>query len=137
MGNNQVENGMSMMKYAVNHHWKFEYTLLAFGAGLLQVISCIFIAMVNYAVIIQSQDINDLSKDFTALMVIAYFDDIFCRSISRESLIRTIIISKDYKDLFKIETTTSEEAKGDQNVDIDEDRVSRIVRRRIDKENKR
>merc|ERR1712151_100617 len=131
MGNNQVENGMSMMKYAVNHHWKFEYTFLAFGAGLLQVISCIFIAMVNYAVIIQSQDINDLSKDFTALMVIAYFDDIFCRSISRDSLIRTIIVSKDYKDLFKIETTTSSEAKGAKNVGLNEDRVYRTISGRI------
>merc|ERR1712151_1136772 len=92
--NNSVENGMSMMKYSVNHSWKFEYTFLAFGAGFLQVVSCIFIAMVNYAVIIQSQDINDLSKDFTALMVIANFGDIFCRSISRDSLIRNIIRNK-------------------------------------------
>jgi len=75
--NGPIENGMLMMKYSLNHYWKFRYVSLAFSAGFLQVTSCLFIAFINYAVILQSNSVQDLAKDFVALMIIAQFDDMF------------------------------------------------------------
>ena len=52
--NSEIENGMAMIKYSLNHYWKFKYGYLAFLAGWMQVFSGVFVAFVNYAVILQS-----------------------------------------------------------------------------------
>jgi len=68
------------------------------------------ITLVNYLVITISTNVIDIAKDFTALMVIADFDDIF-GSQSTKSKAREII--EDYGDsLFAVETTTSYKASG-------------------------
>lgn len=75
--NEEIKNGMNMMKYSVNHWWKFKHHRVAFLTGLLQVIAMVAITLVNYLVITISTNVIDIAKDFTALMVIADFDDIF------------------------------------------------------------
>ena len=69
--NSEIYNGMEMMKYSLNHFWKFRRPKTAFMAGLLQVTVSIFITLINYFVILQSENVLDLAKDFTALMIIA------------------------------------------------------------------
>ena len=64
-----------MMKYTTNHYWKFKYGGLAFTAGLLQVLSTVLIAIINYAVITVSKTVLELAKDFTALVIIAEIDN--------------------------------------------------------------
>ena len=66
-----------MMKYSVNHWWKFKFHRVAFLTGLMQVLAMLCIAVVNYLVITISSNVIDIAKDFTALMVIAEFDDYF------------------------------------------------------------
>ena len=75
--NDEIFNGMKMMKYSVNHSWKLRSPKLAFTAGLLQVLSMIVITVVNYLVIAVSESVIDVAKDFTALVIIGTFDDIF------------------------------------------------------------
>ena len=106
--NSEIYNGMDIMKYSLNHVWKFKHPKTAFLAGFLQVIICIFICLINYFVIVQAGDVLDLAKDFTALMIIAQFDDAFAQS-SRQKLVKSILDTEtdSYEDLFKIETTTS------------------------------
>ena len=69
--NGEMYNGMAIMKYATNHSWKFRNYKSAFVAGFLQASSAMIITLVNYAVILQSDNALDLAKDYTALMVIA------------------------------------------------------------------
>ena len=69
--NGEMHNGMEIMKYATNHSWKFRKYKSAFVAGFLQASSAMIITLVNYAVILQSDNALDLAKDYTALMVIA------------------------------------------------------------------
>ena len=69
--NGEMYNGMEIMKYATNHSWKFRKYKSAFAAGFLQASSAMIITLVNYAVILQSDNALDLAKDYTALMVIA------------------------------------------------------------------
>ena len=73
--NNEVQRGLSIMKYSVNHYWKFKYGGLAYTSGILQVLSAVLIAIINYAVITASDNVLDLAKDFTALIIIAEIDD--------------------------------------------------------------
>ena len=39
--NSEIMNGMVMMKYAVNHYWKFKYHRVAFLTGFLQVLAMV------------------------------------------------------------------------------------------------
>ena len=73
--NSEVQNGLSIMKYSVNHYWKFRYGGLAYTAGLLQVLASVLIAIINYSVITVSETVLDLAKDFTALVIIAEIDN--------------------------------------------------------------
>jgi hypothetical protein len=122
--NGPIENGMIMMKYALNHYWKFKYVTLAFTAGFLQVTSCLFIAFINYAVILQSNSIQDLAKDFVALMIIAQFDDMFA-NYSMEQIVKEILLEnkQDYEDIFTIETTSSAESEGPTNIPMPRDKI--------------
>ena len=49
--NDEIYNGMKMIKYSVNHPWKFSNPMLAFTAGFLQVFSMVLISLINYLVI--------------------------------------------------------------------------------------
>lgn len=75
--NSEILNGLRMMKYSVNHWWKFKFHRVAFVTGFLQVGAMVCITIVNYFVVTMSDNVIDIAKDFTALMIIADFDDIF------------------------------------------------------------
>ena len=55
-----------------------------FLAGFLQVIVMVIITLINYIVIYVSGNVLDVAKDFTALLIIANFDDIFGDNIEDE-----------------------------------------------------
>ena len=132
---------MLIMKYATNHPWKFQKYKTAFLAGILQSTSAMVITLVNYAVILQADNALDLAKDFTALMVIAQFDN-FYYNASKLTLLKDVLENhaNDYASLFEIETTTSLDARGNQNVKLKEDKILDQIRknaRNRDKENKK
>jgi len=107
--NVEFAQGMDMMKYALNHPWKFSSPGGAFFIGMLQMLSTMLIVFVCYWVIVTSPSVLDLAKDFTALMIIAEIDNQFA-NISEETIVKDILAeeTKDkFKELFKVETTTS------------------------------
>ena len=108
-----------MMKYALNHPWKFQYPNLAFAVGFCQVFSTVLTALVCYFVIVTSSSVLDLAKDFTALMIISEFDNQFAR-FSREKIATDAVTDPQgaYKELLLIETTTSADAKGGSNSNL-------------------
>ena len=79
-------------------------------------ISAVLVALVNYTVILQSDNVLDLAKDFTALMIISEIDNQFA-NLSKEKIARNAIEDKDgdYEELFKIESTTSHLAHRESN----------------------
>ena len=92
----------------------------------------IFIALVNYAVIITSPDIMELAKDFTALCVISEFGKHLASLKRFQGLALELLTKKKYKNLLKIETTTSLEARGTNNIFLAHDATfERINKRRI------
>ena len=99
--NNEVQNGLIKMKYYVNHPWKFRFGELAYMSGLLQVISGVLIAFVNYNVIFASPDVLDLAKDFTALIIIADIDNEFA-SLSKQDDIKSVLEDAEYGHTFKV-----------------------------------
>ena len=95
------------MKYSVNHSWKFDNYKLAFLPGFLQIIAMITITLINFLVIMISGEILDIAKDFTALMIIADFDNIFGTFENSNELPKKILSEEEYEFLFKVEKTSS------------------------------
>ena len=122
--NLDMQNGLTMVKYALNHYWKFKGPKSAVAAGLMQFAASLFTSLVNYAVIVQSGTVMDLAKDFTALLVISQFDNWFASS-SREAIIKDILETEKeaYGELFNVEVTTSVDASGKNNAPLKEDPV--------------
>ena len=125
-------NGMKMMKFAVNHDWKFVNYHLAFLPGFLQTLSMIFITQINYQVIMINSNALEIAKDFTALMIIADFDNLF-GAISGNETAKKMLTEKHYEFLFKIERTSSNEAKFEKNAEIfwDDWVINKINKRRM------
>jgi len=125
--NHEVSEAMNMMKYAINHPWKFKYPTFAFFIGFCQAFSTVLTALVCYFVIVSSESVLDLAKDFTALMIISEIDNQFA-IISEETIAKDILAdeTKDiYKDLFMIETTTSLHAREYGNTYLEKNEAKR------------
>lgn len=136
MINDEIFNGLKMIKYSVNHPWKFSNTKMAFAAGLLQVGAMILISIINFLVIASSDSVLDVAKDFTALAIIADFDDIFAEGLTEEKA-KDVCENEDgiYDDIFRIETTTSIDARGEMNEKIVEDPIFDLVNNNRRKQN--
>lgn len=91
--------------------------------------------MINYAVILQSRNVLELAKDFVALMIIAEFDNMFAK-YSEQMIVKDILDEHkaDYKDLFKIETTTSSDRHGVINEVLPKDEIWDRIKERLDDE---
>ena len=48
----ELEQGLSLMKYALNHHWKFINYRHAFLGGLLQVLMVMAVEFVNFLAVL-------------------------------------------------------------------------------------
>jgi hypothetical protein len=67
----RMRSGMDKMKYALNHKWKFMRWRWAYIAGLCQVITNAFVAIISYFVITFAESVTDQVMDFLALQVIS------------------------------------------------------------------
>ena len=66
-----------MMKFALNHPWKFESYMGAFFVGFMQAMVVISNELVNLAVLNTNNTIMDILMNFLALVIISDFDDYF------------------------------------------------------------
>ena len=123
----EIQNGLSMMKYSANHWWKFSSPRLAWMSGLLQLTAMTCIAVINYFVITISDNVLDLAKDFTALMVIADFDDFMGKPSETYASVPEIAhdccVEDEYEELLKREVTTSIDAGRDGCLKLQKDEV--------------
>ena len=66
-----IVQGMSMMKFALNHHWKFWDYNMAFVTGFLQVMVNIFIEFATYYVLLfDSPEMLDMLANFAIVIMI-------------------------------------------------------------------
>jgi hypothetical protein len=104
----EIQNGLKIMKHSVNHYWKFSNYNTAFLAGFFQVIAMVLITLINYAVITIESTVIDVAKDFTALYIVAEFDNKF--SLGPDEKPKQIITEQMYESIFEVQVTTSHDA---------------------------
>ena len=74
----EFTQAFSMMKYSVNHPWKFRNPELAFLTGFLQMLISFQIELTNiYIVLANGETQFDIIADFIIMLVIADFDTYF------------------------------------------------------------
>ena len=79
-----------MMKYALNHPWKFRDWRAAFSVGLSQTIVVMSVEFVNLLILQTNGTIMDIIMNFLALVVIAEFDDYFFIPVANEPFAKFI-----------------------------------------------
>ena len=112
-----------MMKFAINHPWKFDYYLGAFYVGFAQAMVVISNEIVNLAVLNTNNTIMDILMNFLALVIISDFDDYFFVTVLSDPMAQLVKEGEleidhrtgddkiDLKELLQIEVTTSDRAK--------------------------
>ena len=105
----ELQQGMQMMKYAVNHPWKFVDYRLAYCIGLMQTSVVITVEVVNFIALITNTTVLDIVMNFLALVVIADFDDFFY-SASKMVAYQEVITEPMYDDFLIVQTTSSSNA---------------------------
>lgn len=72
------KSGIRMMKFAINHHWKFTRYYMAFLAGLLQCFIAIYVeACVCFILVFGSPEIFDIIANYVIVLVIVEFQNNF------------------------------------------------------------
>ena len=106
----RINEGMNMMKYSLNHQWKFVHWTFAYLAGFMQTISAVCVELCNFVVIVTSIEIIDIVMNFMALVVISEFGQYFYSAYTEKEL-KAVIIDKKYENFLIIQTTTSFESR--------------------------
>ena len=122
----EFRQALDLMKYSLNHWWKFQNYHVAFILGLCQLLITIAIEFANaYVVLMTSQTIFDILANFVVLLAIAEFDNIFMQLRPKDH-INTRLTDDNYKQMLKWETTTSWEAAAKtKHFELPEERVLR------------
>ena len=81
----EVNQGLTMMKYAVNHSYRFHRHQLAFISGFLQTVACLGVELANIGVVQGANDTISIVFNFIALAIIAEFDNYVYDSLKNES----------------------------------------------------
>ena len=120
----EYRQGLKLMKYALNHPWKFRRWYVAFLAGLIQFCMAMLQEYISILVILSTTTYIDAVKDFTALNVLNDFNSFFFEYSSQSPIYELLsngelVLSSKVKipleSLLKVETTTAFKPDGDEN----------------------
>ena len=75
-----------MMKYALNHQWKFVNWSRAFRVGFFQLSVVLTLEIVNLIFMLTNATIAEIIMNFIALLIIADFDDYFFMTVTKTSI---------------------------------------------------
>lgn len=94
------------MKFATNHHYRFDRPLIAFLAGFFQATSIFAIELVNLTVILSASTYLEVVMNFMALAIIAEFDDKFYDALGEDEL-KDLIENPAFDHLYTVTRTSS------------------------------
>lgn len=86
----ELAQGFNLMKYAMNHPWKFNQWHKAFAVGFWQMTILSSVEFVNMMILLTNQNIVDTLMNFLALTVISEFDDYYFSTIQNDPLCKLI-----------------------------------------------
>lgn len=101
---------MRLMKYALNHPWKFVSYKMAFFSGFLHTSATIIVECSTfYILMFASYDIFDILANYAIVLVIADFGKNFS-SIERGDRVKAIMNEEKFESILNWEVTSSSSA---------------------------
>ena len=104
-----------MMKYTINHPWKFKYWFIAFLVNYFQIVVLVSVEGVCIALLLFQENVLDVLMNFISLTIITELDDYLFQTLY-ENPINWLIKEGEaticgrvckLEQIIKIETTTS------------------------------
>lgn len=89
-----MREGLDGMKFALNHSHRFNAPYFAFGVSFLLFGLMVFLEFVNFLLVLNTDNLNDLIQNVTALLIITEADIILYNTLPNEVL----------KDIVELET---------------------------------
>ena len=86
----ELRQSFELMKYALNHPWKFSKWSSAFSVGFNQMIVVVSIELVNMFFMLSNYTITDIVMNFLALVIISDFDDYFFSTVMHTPMGRMV-----------------------------------------------
>uniref|UniRef100_A0A7S3MJ69 Uncharacterized protein n=1 Tax=Favella ehrenbergii TaxID=182087 RepID=A0A7S3MJ69_9SPIT len=106
----ELKEGLAIMKYALNHPWKFVSYEKAFCAGLVQAGVVVAVEISTFYILVFSSDtIFDILANYAIVLVIADFGKNFA-TIESAGRAKRIFSEEKYKQIFTWEVTSSTSA---------------------------
>ena len=84
------KQGLKLMKYGLNHPWKFRAFFTTYMIGLSQSIVSLLTEMISIAILLGARTYLDAVKDFIALVVINDFDNMLFSYFKDENLSKLV-----------------------------------------------
>lgn len=81
-----IRQGLVLMKYALNHPWKFRRWYSAFLIGFIQLALAVTSEYVSIQIVLSTDTYLDAVKDFIALMIVNEFDNHFFEYMHKEDI---------------------------------------------------
>lgn len=99
----ELENGLSIMKYALNHQERFVSSGLGvYFVNLGRVVMIVLVEIVNMFLILASNTAVEVVLNTLGLAFIANFDDLYYESLKSNPIKDKIVETDDAPDLFRI-----------------------------------
>jgi hypothetical protein len=89
----RIRQGLDGMKFALNHSHRFDKPKFAFFISFSLLVIMLTIEVVNFLMILQTNDLNNLIQNVTALVIIAEADVLLYTTLKDEVLKDVLTIS--------------------------------------------
>jgi hypothetical protein len=107
----ELRTGLSIMKFTLNHSYRFDNPMTAFFAGFLQFSMIVIVETVNFLAILNAATVLDIVMNFMALAIISEFDDTFYSALGEVDEGKKVLKKARFESLRLITRTTSQKAQ--------------------------
>lgn len=102
----QIRSSLEQMKFVVNHSYRFSSPFAAYFGGFLHMSAIVTIEMLNMYSLLSVPDLFEFVRDFTALVVIADFENLLALAI-KEDCLKLLMENESFKSRCLVVSRTS------------------------------
>jgi len=85
-----LSESFRMMKFAMNHHWRFKNWVAAFFVGFAEMVVLFLVESINIVILLQNNTILDIIMNFLAILIISEFGSYFFTTVKKDPIAQLI-----------------------------------------------
>lgn len=132
----EARTALDGMKFVVNHSHRFEAPFAAYFTMFLKLVSITAIEILNMFSLLSVPDLFEFIRDFTALIIIAEFEQLLSLAI-RENCLKLLVANENFQNTcLVISRTTSDRDESLLDLDLADDLQEGWIEKQLDKDGK-